>query len=89
MEVEADPAVHLSFEGLDAADVAFDRAAAVLKGEAVGDGGLIATGAAGEGVQVGQVVRGDGRDSVGQALSVATGHHLCECRDRRLCSAAC
>ena len=41
-EVEAGAAVHLAFKGFDAADVAFDSAAALLEGEAVDDGGLVA-----------------------------------------------
>ena len=56
-EVEAGAAVHLAFKGFDAADVAFDCAAAVLEGEAVDDGGLVAADAAGEGVQVGRSSR--------------------------------
>jgi len=58
-QVEVGAAEHLAFEGFDAADVAFDRAAAVGHGEPVGDGGLVAADAAGEGVQVGRGVEVD------------------------------
>ena len=77
-QVEAGAAEHLAFEGFDAADVAFDRAAAVGHGESVGNGGLVAVDAAGERAQVGQVVEVDGVDPPGQALAVAAGHHLRE-----------
>src|SRR5258708_33440881 len=72
-QVEAGATEHLAFEGFDAADVAFDRAAAVGQGEPVEDGGLVAADAAGEGVQVGQVVEGGGGDSGGGAGGGAAG----------------
>jgi hypothetical protein len=64
--------------GLDAADIAFDRSAAVGQGEPVADGSLVAAEAAGEGMQMRQVADLDGGDPGGQALAVAAGHHLRE-----------
>jgi hypothetical protein len=62
--------VHLSFDHLEPADVAFDDAGVPGHGEAVEDGLLVAFDAVGEGVQVGLVVGADGGEPVVEAVAV-------------------
>src|ERR1700731_4877915 len=75
-------AVHLSFEHLDAVDVAFDGAGAVGDGEPGGDGGPVAAESSGEAAQLAdRVVLGLAGPGF-EALAAAVAEHVRELADQ-------
>ena len=67
-QVEVGTARHLSFEGLDPVDVAFDGSGSVAQRQAVADGQVVAAEVAYEGCQCGEGILFDGLDPVDRSV---------------------